>query len=284
MVQLTNTKLKKIVNVYQLRCVNGVSFGFGDFIRGCIFLHQVASLLNIEFDLDISNHPMSKYIEFNEKKCCLEIDYNNIYLMFINQYPPDSINRIIELFNTLNTQVYGILSNSFPINENYSSSCLNFIKSKLRPNKIMNDYIDETLNTLGLSKYKYGVIHIRTGDDNLVESKGLSVNFIKKVRNILLKKSNRNKKYLIISDSNTLKRFLKDIPNFYTIVKEIQHLGGQRLKSEESEGIKNTLLDFYLMEYSNVVISLSIYSHGSGFSKWCSVLNNIPYLCFKINE
>lgn len=53
----TNTELKKIINVYQLNYTNGVSPGLGDFLRGCLFIAQLSSFLNIDFDIDISNHP-----------------------------------------------------------------------------------------------------------------------------------------------------------------------------------------------------------------------------------
>jgi len=46
----------------------------------------------------------------------------------------------------------------------------------------------------------------------------------------------------------------------------------------------NTMLDFYLMGYSNAIISLSVYGHVSGFSKYASILNNIPFNFIKINE
>ena len=59
----TNTKLKKIVNVYQTDYKNMKSPGLGDFLRGCFCLMQVCRLINVEFDIDISQHPLSKYIE-----------------------------------------------------------------------------------------------------------------------------------------------------------------------------------------------------------------------------
>ena len=70
LVPFTNTKLKKIVNVYQLEFTNGKSPGIGDFLRGSFSFMQVAQLLNLEFDIDISNHPISKYIQNNLLKWC----------------------------------------------------------------------------------------------------------------------------------------------------------------------------------------------------------------------
>ena len=50
-----NTKLKKIVNVYQKNYINAKGFGFGDFLRGSIYLTYVCMVLGLEFDIDIKS-------------------------------------------------------------------------------------------------------------------------------------------------------------------------------------------------------------------------------------
>jgi hypothetical protein len=49
------------------------------------------------------------------------------------------------------------------------------------------------------------------------------------------------------------------------------------ISSANSVGVMNTMIDYYLMSYSNAIISLSTYGHVSGFSKYCAILNNIPF-------
>jgi hypothetical protein len=79
-----------------------------------------------------------------------------------------------------------------------------------------------------------------------------------------------------------VKQMFKTTPNFYVIIREIEHLGGDAIKSTETNGIMNTLLDFYLMSYSNAIFALSVYSHISGFSKYCAVINNISFNSVKL--
>jgi len=67
------------------------------------------------------------------------------------------------------------------------------------------------------------------------------------------------------------------------MINDIEHLGGEAMRSNNSDGIMNTMLEYYLMSYSNAVLSLCTYQHVSGFSKYCSVLNNIPFNFIKIN-
>jgi len=100
---------------------------------------------------------------------------------------------------------------------------------------------------------------------------------INKIKNHINRLIIPSKKYLIISDSNILKIALKSYPNFYIINRKIEHLGGENMRSAESNGVMNTLLDFYLMSYSNAIFALSVYEHISGFSQYCSTINKIPF-------
>ena len=283
----TNTELKKIINVYQLDYTNGKSSGLGDFLRGCFFLAQLTSFLNIEFDIDISNHQINKYIE-QEKNPAL--DYNNIsrfYLTSIDKFMienKDDLNKIIQELNTKKVEILALFTNCYPIYDKYESNIVDIIKNKLIPNNDMLSYIISSLKYLELNKNEYATIHIRLGDKYLVNNSSIKKKFLQKIKNFLLTKVNFHKKYLIVSDSIILKNFLKDIPFFYILNTNITHLGGEGMKIIDYDSIRNTLLDFYLMGYSNYIISLSVYEQGSGFSKYCSVLNNIPYICFKIKN
>jgi hypothetical protein len=63
MLPFKNNKLKKIVNVYQLKYKDGEAQGLGDFIRGCFCLNQITTLLKLDFEIDIKNHPISLFLK-----------------------------------------------------------------------------------------------------------------------------------------------------------------------------------------------------------------------------
>ena len=290
LVPFTNTKLKKIVNVYQLEYKNGKSTGLGDFLRGCFAFMQIAELLNLEFDIDLSKHPISKYLK--NTTSVSGINYNDIEFYYdqnrdetgscIYEGQQTNINKnfldnVIKWLNYKNCEVVGLYSHAFPSFNNHTEAGKNKINAKLQPNMLMQTCIDKTLYNLKLSKKGYGVIHIRTGDKYLVKKDIIDPNFIKYVKNIINSFIVAGKKYLIISDSNELKMHLKNYPNFYILIKPIEHLGGEAISSTNSVGVMNTMLDYYLMSYSNAIISLSTYGHVSGFSKYCAILNNIPF-------
>ena len=288
LIQLTNTNIKKIVCVYQLQYINMPSEGFGDFLRGCFYIMQLSKLLNIGFELDISNHPIAKYIINTGKNS--NINYDNLEYIQGHNRPPhlwhnpnmyldyNFANQIIDKLNNYHySHTYGLLVNAFPIFYNFLDTGRSFIKSMLQPNTFMQEYIDYTFNEMSLKKNTYATIHIRCGDEYLTNTKNMDNNFITRIKKIINNLIVPNKKYLIISDSNVLKLTLKSNPNFYIINRKIEHLGGELLKSSETNGVMNTLLDFYLMSYSNAIFALSAYGHISGFSKYCAVINNIPF-------
>jgi hypothetical protein len=97
----------------------------------------------------------------------------------------------------------------------------------------------------------------------------------------LMNQLHKNQHYLVIADNMFVKNLLiQEFPFLKCYFKDITHLGENSQLNREN--IKNTLIDFYMMSYSNAIYSISCYDHGSGFSKWCAFTYNIPYFCVKI--
>jgi hypothetical protein len=291
MISLNNPNLKKIVNVYQINYINGKSPGLGDYLRGCFFLMQLCQKLGVEFDIDISNHPMSEYIINNGKSS--NINYDNIEWiqglhrpphLFENPEPYLDVhfaNNIINRANGVNNLEFGTFVSAHPIFNNFTNEGRNFIKSKLQPTQIMCDYIDITLKELNLEKNKYGIIHIRTGDRHLINKINMTSYEMERIKNVVVSKMIAERNYLLLSDNLQLKQYLKSIPNLKILIRKIEHLGGEGTKGTPN-GTMNTMMEFFLMSYSNAILSLSVYNWVSGFSKWCSIINSIPLHYIKL--
>jgi len=288
--KLTNKNLQTIVQVYQYDFVNQKSPGLGDLLRGSFYLMQLSRILNVDFKIDVSNHPISEFIINNGKS--LDINYKKVeFIIGMNRQdssylinPPNNTyfdvnfaNKIIKELNKSRAKSVGLFTNAFPIYYNFLNYGRNFIKSQLMPNKTMTDYIDEAFRNLKLKPNTYAVIHIRTGDEYLSTNKEKSHPCTNQIINTINKINNPAKKYLILSDNNALKSMLKNVSNFYVHIHNIEHLGGEVNYNKSTDGIKNTLLEFYLMSYSNSILSLSSYTHISGFSRYCSEVYNIPF-------
>ena len=67
----TNEK-PKLVNCFY----DGAISGFGDFLRGSIHLYQRCKSHNLDFDIDIKNHPINEFISSKYKDSVKkEVDY-----------------------------------------------------------------------------------------------------------------------------------------------------------------------------------------------------------------
>uniref|UniRef100_A0A6C0B163 Uncharacterized protein n=1 Tax=viral metagenome TaxID=1070528 RepID=A0A6C0B163_9ZZZZ len=294
---ITNPFLKRLVNVYQLQYTNGVAQGLGDYIRGSFCLLQIAALLGLQFDMDIRNHPMSKYIQetgepYNNINYSSIAKYKNINYIPINakSFKKNSEQFFHEFIYEMNRQEpkvenYYTFCNSFPVFDNYPEKARMFIKSKLQPNETLLPYIAERMKLLELSFKQFSVIHIRSGDKYLFKNNRLNTIVVRKIVNILKRSCKPNQKYLLLSDNNQIKAALKSIfPLFIIHNSSIVHLGEQPNMNDDKNdsGIRDTLIDFFIMSNASHIIGFSPYNWGSGFSQWCSVLYNIPFFQFQV--
>jgi hypothetical protein len=285
--KFNNNTLKRIINVYQLKYKNGVAQGLGDYIRGCFCLMQICAMLGLSFDMDLKNHPMSKYLIQSEPEPEHNINYADVSRYENTNYVPinaktyskNSIKFFIEFVNNLNSMgnkdTFPTFCHSFPIFD-VQDVGRKFILSKLLPNEMMQKFIKERLIRLELIPKRFAVIHIRSGDKYLLNNGSLNSFVVKKIIGILSKNMKEGTKYLILSDNNQIKLLLKKVfPQVVIQLTKIAHLGESVNPGDNA--VMETLLDFYLMSNAFQIISFSPYNWGSGFSQWCSVLYKIPY-------
>ena len=286
-----NKKLNKLINVYQLHYKNSErANGLGDFIRGSFYLLQIAIRYNLRFDIDYSNHPISKFLTkhvYTDEQ--YTIDYSNVEYYFPDNLINTTIdfyNNFITYLNNVDTRILCLNSNNLPIGI-ITEFQRQFIKNKFIPNENLNKHINLTMNNLNILPQQFSVIHIRSGDKYILHNNQINNNVISNINNILfnifkLNLNNPTIKYLLLSDCNTLKLYLKkQNPALIIGINEITHLGESKVQSDNS--IINTLTDFFIMSKSNNIYAMSPYEHGSGFSEYCSKIFNIPYTFCMLN-
>lgn len=289
---LLNKNIKKINYVYQSSYINEKTTGFGDFIRGCFYILEYCSINKLEYDFHIFRHHLQKYLKYFQKKQPISIAISKNICKFIDINASFVVkNKIIDykiITNHDNAFIYYLNScenfngniyintTNFP-NHNIPINNIKFMNQVLQPTDEIIELVNIQLNELKLVKKNYITFHIRFGDayllkeTNLIDSSRLN-RLIEKI------KITKNQDYLLITDCQILKtKLIENFPNLKVTSYDIGHI------CENDEiGIKNTLIDFYLISYSKSIISYSVYNHGSGFSKWCSVVYNIPYVCHYI--
>jgi hypothetical protein len=285
-----NSNIKNIVNVYQLNYANYKShIGFGDFLRGCFTLIQFCKLHNINYDIYI-NTPINYFLrnfktnqtiidKYNDINYFTEqnVDINNRNLHNITSYYnyDGHVSKFVDYCNTLqiNDNTIYLLTNAFPF-KNIEDDERKQIQFWIEPNDEMYEYVEINLKQLNLLPYEYEIIHIRTGDDFLVNNNKIDISKLHNIQNTITQYIDKNKKYIFISDNNDLNiHITNNFQNIKAILNEKVH-SGKALNDLNS--IKNTLLDFYIMSKSNSILSFSVYGHGSSFSKSCAEIYNLP--------
>lgn len=286
--------------VYQYSYKNKNVTGLGDFIRGCFFMLQFSEKNNINVEFEIYEHPIKKYFEYFQKvtsnlnenisKNIIFFDINNhdynthqnvIYYNYLNI--DNKLTKFLNILTSYNNHIYLYLVNH-PDEHFITQEHKNKICNMFKPNSELDNAINLALTNLKLVKKTYSVIHLRlfdecfytNGNTNInVEQLHYIINSIKFIRN------KTKNDILLISNSNYFKNIiLRHIPTLKSYFFETTHISDISLNNENN--VLNTLKDFFIMSHSNYIYAFSVYGHGSGFSKWCSVAYNIPYVCYRI--
>ena len=285
--------------IYQYTYKNNVSVtGLGDFIRCCFYILQFSDSYNINIDFNVYKHPIKKFLKyFLNKEDISESISNNISFFEKKNYTYFTNNNIIDYYyynidNDLfkfikQIETYDKHKYLYLVNHPDETRILEQHKTKIRelfePVYELQMKIENILTSLNLIKHKYKIIHVRLNDNSF---NGNYINFTdKQTINIIntinaIKKTTTDDIFLLCSNNVFKKHIIQQTPNIKTVFSEISHIGESTITTDDS--LINTLIDFYIMSYSNHIYSFSVYEHGSGFSKWCAVMYNIPYICIKL--
>ena len=287
-----NANIKKINIVYQYSYKNDKVTGLGDFIRGCYYFIQFCEKYGLDLEFHINNHPIKLFLVNHKNKLnqCRIVSEN---IEFINEsnaiyyYENNKIayhyldvdNKIKKHLNKTvcyNNELF-IYSINHPKEININEHHKEQIRYLLKPTNQLILEIEYIMNKIKLNKYNFIVLQIRVEDNYTIDNVIRIKYMLDTIKNI----KNQNKyDIFLISNNNDIKSFIiNKLPelNIKTFFKTIGHVAD---KSVDNEKIKNTLIEFYIMSVSKNIHSITCYEHGSGFSKWCSVTYNIPYVCY----
>jgi hypothetical protein len=287
-----NKNIKKINIVYQYYYKNQQVTGLGDFIRCCYYFLQFCDRYELDLEFHINYHPIKQYLVHykNKLNLCRRVTEN---ISFI--YEPNAIyyyedNMIsYEYFNIDNKMkkklnkiinyngelfIYAI---NHPKERKINETHKEKIRNLLKPTNSLIAEIQNIMNSINLIKNNFIVLQIRVEDDYQMDNTTRIKYMMDTIRMI---RSKMSYDIFLISNDNAIKSLIiKEMPNsnIKTFFNKIGHVGDQ---TTDVEKIKNTLIDFYLMSVAKIIHSITCYQHGSGFSKWCSVTYNIPYVCY----
>lgn len=248
--------------------------GFGDYLRGSIYLYKLSKKYGFKLLLDMSHHPVSKYLDINidlSEYSSLETKDQHQWYALPNNYLD---NMILELLkkNKINCIFVTDPYHNFWHNHIVDEDTQEFMKSYIKPTVDINMKVNNLIETFRLTNNKFNILHIRLGDEFLINGQQYNKNdYINYIINT--KKPELNKLPLIVlADCYNLKQQLANEYNFLTTDIIPKHI------NRRDTDLEGTIIEFFLMSRANSIYSVSSYWWGSTFSTMCSAIFNIP-LC-----
>lgn len=250
-----------LINSFILKHDGG---GLGDYIRGSLACYQIAKECNIQFSMDLANHPIKDFIVGHDI-----VKYRRVHDFFQKFHGENELKTIVSKHGR-NNRIFVICSNAFP-KLPLDEDCKEYVRNQLTP--------IEKLRSL-LPTDNYSAIHIRTGDwigfssnDNEIEKLADSIH--DDMQKIV--KESKTKKIIVLSDSLALKKLLSER---YSI--EYTHTIPTHSKDLSCD-IQDLLIDFFTLQYSKHIYQFTNNFHfwGSGFSDSANWLRDVPITKFK---
>lgn len=294
----------KVVNCFY----DGAGGGLGDFIRGCVYLYGHCKSKGLDFDFDLSKHPINKYISSN---CNIEYDVGDIDCLYnkavedktsflvrikrltegVFRYTKDDETKLIYSNFHYYVQSGGKMIAAMNSMPPLSKGCCSWFKDNINFNPTVNEAVDKTLFKNNLKIGNFNIVHFRIGDQNSFGDKRNSENYFKLCREHCSEISkNSNLPLIILSDSNELKEYLDSLDsNYYVFHLESQHTQSAPAQSGldlsiSEDGVFYVAFDAKLLTLAKKVYSYSVYTHGSGFVFWLCKIFGIDVEMNSLNK
>jgi len=235
--------------------------GFGDYIRGTIYLYQFLKNKNVNLKINFSNHNLNN-VFICDNHLSIEQCENTKYI-FANMIEDNFMDY---------THVF---TNKFELST-IDNDCKKFIiKNCLTPRITFEKKLLNIKEKLNLIDFNYSVIHIRL-DDN----ERFCNNRLNNILNIInsIKQDNTHEKYILIASNKIYLNYID-----FSFIKKTNlksgHVGLNTITLNECE---DTMIEFMLMTTSRKIYQLSVYGWGSGFSDTINKIYDIEIIKFKI--
>lgn len=249
-----SANLTPLVQKYTPGIVVDDYHGLGDFIYGSIRMHQEAISFNRPSNIDISDHPMSEFLESEFSTAS------------------KSVTPIVaesQSFNFENSET--IFTHLRPIRSVSVADCDFVLRNALTPRKDFLEMIKKYKSDLGIEDPPYSVVHVRMGDEFIESNKTIGTPnqnpvFIAILRYV--EKLPDTEKYFISTDSKDLSQYLSE-KGLDLLPGSVAHFG---LENPDRSALRDTLFQFFTLKDAENIHQISSYGWGSGFSETAAVL------------
>lgn len=282
---------KTVIHVFTNNCCNikynpyelASYWGLGDLIRGSIKLYQYSQIMRFNYYVDISLHPIAKYLINSEHPYTQLIQDNkdNIEYYYIDKLKDPLKNKLKQDNDVILLTTNDKIAETLPITDD----CKEFILNIFTPKPEFKLYFDNYVNDILKLKSDYTICHFRLGDYNYTVSNNIDdmeIFLNKYITNDYISVEND----ILLTDNKILKKYVLDNNIMVTPNTKIRHVGKESDDDEnydgnddddaEDYGTRDTLVDFYLLLNCKGIKTYTTYVWVSGFVFWASVLKDIP--------
>ena len=254
-----------IISVYTPNIV----FGFGDYIRGIMFLKQTQPSMKVI--ADYNSHSISKYL-FNNENNTDCINYSKIKIVDLTSFKQEDAIKVI---NELQKPC-AVYINVPIIGTTISEEIRNQMLSTFSMKESFKNLFLKTLNDYNLINQKFVVLHIRLDDNYFNPNLDLpTFSFLDEyIVNHIVPEWSKN--VLVLSNSYKFRQTICKKYNFKQYDFIPVHLGKIQLSEQN---IENTLIEFFTISKAAKIYQFNeLHWQTSGFSKRVSEMYGIEFI------
>lgn len=311
----SNSK-NKIVNCFY----EGAISGFGDFLRGSIHLYNRCKSHGLDFDIDLSNHPISEFITTKHKGAvnkdqidCIPSsvfkESNMHYHKRVNGFLFEKLcnakgfTPIFSNFDYFLSASQEHLINIINLLPPLKDECKKWFQDNLVFDQKVKSFADEQLKNLGIKPKEFDIIHFRLGDEVAfrdgirppfwVPDDELSFKICKKI----VEERESKLPILFFSDCNELKKHVAEKSLELGLPIKVVHFESSHMQKQtdpnkqylaeieySKESLFYTAVDIRLISLAKTARSFSVYPWGSGFITWVCKIYGIPFQLDRLKQ
>jgi hypothetical protein len=261
-----------------------MNHGLGDKMKGAIVLHQYCRDNNCKLIVDGSQSILNNYFaNLSPHRKPLNPDDllpDNLHI-FGNWMGPEEFDMSMkELLKTHDEIcVYFWTGVDKELLREAGPEDKAFIKHLFEPSDSIRDDLDKRKQSLPSD---YGIRHYRFSDDIFASDVKINSQPTESWLDDL--KKTYAPTDVLFTNSRKFKEFAKERVGIMTIdcdgsECDIQHSGMNLITDDASSKVKNTVMEFLLMNNAKYIYSKTVYGWCSNFVKWPAIIYDIPFKC-----
>ena len=257
--------------------------GFGDLLRGTMYLHKLSQKMNFNLKVDMQLHPVSQFLlapPHDHSEYVIQTQSKIVHIIN-DPFQTQSIEKLIGEYQLKSGIGPILITTNYcdNLHESPSFECRRFMRSLLVPNDEFKTYFNVMCNTFKIIK-NYSIVHFRLGDDALLKPNANPESSHAHLLPII--DANMDSTAYIMTDSMQFKQHLRMVrPGLADRIIPTTPIHLSHSTETDVASVKETLFDFMLLMNARVIKTHSTYGWISGFVHWGSHIFNVPLINLK---